>query len=60
MFNSPSDPWYTYMQPFRIVLLKKMIKAQQDAAKAQEAKIKEANAQEAKAENEEKEEIIHS
>ena len=55
MFNSPSDPWYTYMQPFRIVLLKKMIKAQQDAAKAQEVKIKEA-----KAENEEKEEIIHS
>jgi hypothetical protein len=38
MFNSRSDPWYTYMQPFRIVLLKKMIKAQQEAAKAQEAK----------------------
>jgi hypothetical protein len=51
MFNSRSDPWYTYMQPFRIVLLKKMIKAQQEAAKAQEAK-----AQEAKEEKEEKDE----
>ena len=29
MFNVPSDPWYTYLQPFRIALLKKMIKAQQ-------------------------------
>ena len=29
MFNVPSDPWSTYMQPFRIVLLRKMIKAQQ-------------------------------
>ena len=36
MFNLPSDPWYTYMQPFRIVLLKKMIKAQQQASKAQQ------------------------
>ena len=35
MFNLLSDPWYTYMQPFRIVFLKKMIKAQHDASKAQ-------------------------
>lgn len=53
MFNSRSDPWYTYMQPFRIVFLKKMIKAQQEAAKAQEAK-----AQEAKAEHDESKEEI--
>jgi hypothetical protein len=53
MFNSRSDPWYTYMQPFRIVLLKKMIKAQQEAAKAQEAK-----AQEAKEEKDESKEEI--
>lgn len=53
MFNLPSDPWYTYMQPFRIVLLKKMIKAQQEAAKAQEAQQEKEKAQE-------KEEIIHS
>ena len=29
MFNIPSDPWYRYIQPFRNVLLKKMIKAQE-------------------------------
>ena len=56
MFNHSSDPWYTYMQPFRIVFLRKMIKAQYLAAKAQE----EAKAQEAKEEKEEeKEETVH-
>jgi hypothetical protein len=37
MFNTVSDPWYAYMQPFRIVFLKKMIKAQQDSQAKQEA-----------------------
>jgi hypothetical protein len=49
MFNLPSDPWYTYMQPFRIVLLKKMIKAQQEAAKVRQEV---SNAQEEKVEHE--------
>ena len=39
MFNSPSDPWYTYMQPFRIVLLKKMIKAQQQAQRQAQQQV---------------------
>lgn len=26
MFNSRSDPWYNYMQPFRVAMLKHMIK----------------------------------
>lgn len=29
MFNIPSDPWYNYLQPFRIALLKQIIKVQQ-------------------------------
>jgi len=35
MFNTPSDPWYTYMQPFRIMLLKKIIKVHQQAEQQQ-------------------------
>jgi hypothetical protein len=46
MFNVPSDPWYTYMQPFRIVLLRKMIKAQQ-AQQAQQAHQQQAHQQQA-------------
>ena len=39
MFNIPSDPWYNYMQPFRIALLKQIIKARQtDEKKQQEQK----------------------
>ena len=36
MFNLPSDPWYHYMQPFRIALLKKMIKVQQQQEQQKE------------------------
>jgi hypothetical protein len=58
MFNHSSDPWYTYMQPFRIVFLRKMIKAQQQAK--QQAQ-QQAQQQAAKVQEEaEKEEIIHS
>ena len=37
MFNSSSDSWYNYMQPFRIALHKHMILAQQKAEKAEKA-----------------------
>ena len=65
MFNHSSDPWYTYMQPFRIVFLRKMIKAQHEASKAQHlaAKAQEeakAEEEEKEAKEEEKEETVHS
>ena len=28
MFDIPSDPWYNYMQPFRIAMLRQVIRAQ--------------------------------
>ena len=60
MFNHSSDPWYTYMQPFRIVFLRKMIKAQHLAAKAQEeAKAQEAKEVKEEVKEEEKEETVH-
>jgi len=60
MFNHSSDPWYTYMQPFRIVFLRKMIKAQHLAAKAQEEKEeKKAKEEITTQEEEEKEETVH-
>lgn len=37
MFNTPSDPWYNYMQPFRIALLKQIIKVQQQNDEKQQA-----------------------
>lgn len=48
MFNIPSDPWYHYMQPFRIALLKQIIKAHQSAEKQ---KIPAQQVQEEKSEN---------
>jgi hypothetical protein len=50
MFNTISDPWYAYMQPFRIVFLKKMIKAQQDSQAKQEASQVKQEASQAKQE----------
>jgi hypothetical protein len=54
MFNTVSDPWYAYMQPFRIVFLKKMIKAQQDSQAKQEASQAKQEASQAKQDSQEK------
>jgi len=34
MFDIPSDPWYNYMKPFRIAMLRQVIRAQQQQKEA--------------------------
>ena len=51
MFNLPSDPWYSYMQPFRAAFLRKMIKAQQQAEKTQQEQTHQEQAKKAETVN---------